>query len=237
MKITIFNGSPRGRKSNSNVIAESLLEGAELAGAQTEQVFLIEKDIKQCLGCFSCWEKTPGSCILNDDMKELINLYLESDYVGMATPVYNMYMTGLLKNFTDRFLPLVTPHLQRKEDGSFYHEGRVKHFPRQFFIANSGFPGEHNFDVLKKFFENQNLVLEIYRDCGEALQATVENPSLIEKINQYREHLKKAGSEIVQNGQVCGETKDQIHSKLIRDEEYMEEANRQWNEMLEETDC
>ena len=52
MKITVFNGSPRGRESNSYKIVQPLLEGAESAGAQTEEIFLIEKNIEYCRGCY-----------------------------------------------------------------------------------------------------------------------------------------------------------------------------------------
>lgn len=239
MKVTVFNGSPRGRKSNSHLIAEPLLEGAREAGAETDEVFLIEKDIKQCLGCFSCWSATPGRCVLDDDMSELLEVYLDSDFAGLATPVYNMYMTGLLKNFTDRFLPLATPHIQRSDDGTFYHEGRVKRFPRQFFIANSGFPGAHNFEVLQTFFSvvkrmsPGSVVLEIYRNSGEALQAgDEEHPQLDARIDAFREALRQAGREIVTHGQVAEETVKQLHTQLISDEEYMAAANRFWDQQL-----
>lgn len=242
MKITVFNGSPRGKRSNSHVIVKSLLEGAKEAGAETEEVFLIEKNIKHCRGCFACWGKTPGKCVIDDDMADLINLYLDSDFTGMATPVYGMYMTGLLKNFIDRFLPLATPHIQRNQEGTFYHEGRVKQFPQQFFITNSGFPGQHNFDLLKHYFEiakkhGQGMVLEIYRSCGEALQETGEdNPRLIENLGIFHEALQKAGREMVRDGQVRKETLDQIHMELISDEEYMAQANQYWDERLDQED-
>ncbi|MFU8796887.1 MAG: flavodoxin family protein, partial [Dehalococcoidia bacterium] len=88
MKVTVLNGSPRGRKSNSHIMIEPLLEGARQAGAETEEVFLVEKDIKHCRGCFACWVKTPGICTIKDGTTGLLDLLLESDYAGMATPVY-----------------------------------------------------------------------------------------------------------------------------------------------------
>jgi multimeric flavodoxin WrbA len=51
MKVTVFNGSPRGRDSNTHRIVEPLLEGAREAGAEAEEVFLVERDIKHCRGC------------------------------------------------------------------------------------------------------------------------------------------------------------------------------------------
>ncbi|MEW6217200.1 MAG: flavodoxin family protein [Candidatus Bipolaricaulota bacterium] len=239
MRATAFNGSPRGRNSNSHRIIEPLLDGAREARAEVEEVFLIERNIQQCRGCFHCWGVTPGQCVLDDDMAGLLDLYLESEYVGLATPVYGMYMTGLLKNFMDRFLPLATPHIQRSDDGTFYHEGRVKRFPRQFFIVNSGFPGEHNFEVLQAFLSVAkrmnpgSVVLEVYRNCGEALQMTEgENSQVAARIARFREALRKAGREMVTRGEVSLETVEQIHLPLATDEEYMAVANRHWDDQI-----
>ncbi len=243
MKVAVFNGSPRGRKSNSHMIVKKLLEGAKKAGAQTQEVFLIEKNIKQCRGCFSCWGNTPGKCIINDDMSELIDLFLESDYAGMATPVYGMYMTGLLKNFNDRFLPLAMPHIQKNQDGSFYHQGRIRYYPSQFFIANSGFPGEHNFELLKAFYEmakkidNGKIVLEIYRNCGEALQDPGSYDSESGKnIERFFNALKKAGFEMAANGKVGKKTVEELHIQLMSDEEYMAGANQYWDEQIKKAE-
>ena len=241
MRVTVFNGSPRGRKSNSHLIVEPLLEGAKQAGAETEEVFLVEKDIQHCRGCFTCWGKTPGRCVIKDDMSHLMESFLASDYAGMATPVYGMYMTGLLKDFYDRLLPLSTPHIHRNDDGSFYHEGRVKRFPRMFFIFNSGFPGEHNFDLLKALVNlvkrggADNVVLEIYRNCGEALDIPDDGPpEVVQRLTGFREALMKAGSEMVANGRVSLETVEQLHVKLMTDEEYMAGANEHWDQVIAE---
>lgn len=241
MRVTVFNGSPRGRKSNSHLIVEPLLEGAREAGARTEEVFLIEKDIKYCRGCFTCWGQTPGICAVKDDMPALMDLSLESDYMGMASPVYNMYMTGLLKNFSDRFLPLATPHIHRTDDGGFYHQGRVHRFPRQFFMFNSGFPGEHNFELVEHFVSivkrggADRVALEIYRNCGEALGIVAdEEPAIARRMNDFREALREAGREMVAEGRVSRETVEQLHLPLMTDDEYMAGANRYWDQTLQD---
>jgi len=237
MKVTVFNGSPRGRTSNSHKIVEPLLEGAKQAGAETQEVFLIEKHIEYCRGCFVCWGKTPGKCAIEDDMQQLLDLFLESDYVGMATPVYGMYMTALLKNLTDRFLPLATPHIRKSEDGTFYHDGRVRRFPRQFFIGNSGFPGGRNFDLLKAIMSQQNLVLEVYRNCGEALDISEDNdPEVNRRITEFFDALRIAGNEMISKGEVSKETVDKIHIQLMTDEEYMAGANKFWDQQISQSE-
>ncbi|MTL68245.1 flavodoxin family protein, partial [Turicibacter sanguinis] len=40
MKFIIFNGSPVGANSHTNVIAEAFLRGAKRGGADTEIIFL-----------------------------------------------------------------------------------------------------------------------------------------------------------------------------------------------------
>ena len=230
MKVTVFNGSPRGRNSNTHRIVEPLLEGAREAGAETEEVFLVERDIRHCRGCFGCWGKTPGKCVINDEMPGLMDLFLESDYVGLGTPVYSMYMTGLLKNFMDRLLPLATPHIRKNADGTFHHNGRVKRYPRVFCVANCGFPGEHNFDLLKAMVIRMSPVLEVYRNCGEMLR----NPGAadIPAISEFYDALRQAGKEMVTGGRVSEETVRRIHAELISDEEYMAGANRHWDEEI-----
>ncbi len=232
MQVTVFNGSPRGRRSNTHRIVEPLLEGAAEAGARTEEVFLVERNIKHCLGCFSCWGRSPGQCVQHDDMPPLLELFVDSDCVGFATPVYGMFMTAILKNFTERLLPLNTPHMHRDEEGRFYHEGRWKRLPRMFMIANAGFPGGHNFELLKTYMAMQEPVLEVYRDCGEILGNLEEAgaPETETKVADFYEALRSAGREMVAFGCVRTETLERLHVELMPEEDYMDMVNRSWDD-------
>jgi len=72
MKVLAFNASPRKEQSISDIIMKLFLEGAEEGEAETEKYYVVDLNIKGCVGCFSCWTKTPGKCIHRDDMDWII---------------------------------------------------------------------------------------------------------------------------------------------------------------------
>jgi len=72
MKILAIQGSPRPKASNTEILLREFLKGAQSQGAETETIYLKDKDIHSCVGCYTCWAKTPGICIFKDDMPELL---------------------------------------------------------------------------------------------------------------------------------------------------------------------
>lgn len=218
MKIITFNGSPSGRNSNTNIIVEAFLEGARRGGAETEKIFLIDKDVKHCKGCFTCWFKTPGKCVYKDDMEELINKYMESDIVCFASPVYTWNMTAVLKNFVDRLVPLKSPILMQ-QNGNFDLENSILKTQQFMVICNSGFPGENNFGTMKEVFKSCNPTLEIYRNCGRLLKSKDEKIKKI--VDDYLEYVKQAGYEMATKKVVSEDIKMNLEKDLISLEEYI----------------
>ena len=217
-KVIVFNGSPSANKSNTNVITQAFLEGAKFAGGETENIFLIEKNINHCRGCFSCWFKTPGECIFNDDMKYLIEKYNSADIVCFATPVYTWNMTAVLKNFVDRLVSLKSPIITEKK-GNFDLENNMPKTQQFVVISNSGFPGENNFKTMKEVFKSCNPILEIYRNSGKLL--TSKNEKIKKVVENYLEYVKKAGYEIVTEGKVSKDTQINLEKDLVTQEEYL----------------
>jgi putative NADPH-quinone reductase len=240
MKITAFNGSPRAERGNTNVMAEAFLAGASDAGARCENVFLAKKKIHPCTSCYACWMKTPGVCSQRDDMDELLATFTASDLVVFATPLYVDNVTGLMKNFMDRLIPIADAHWELDENGECRHVRRHETPSRIAVISNCGFPQRSHFQVLRLLFRriarnlHMDLAAEIYREAGAFL--TIPKPELQPPVEAYKTLLRAAGREVVEHPRLSAETAARLERPLLPSpgfvDEYMEMANRRCDEIL-----
>ena len=102
-KVLIISTSLRG-KSNSEILAKECEKGVRDAGHDVEFLSLRGKDIRFCIGCLSC-QKT-GSCVLKDDVPEIMAKVKAAEVVVFATPIYYYEMSGQMKTLLDRLNPL-----------------------------------------------------------------------------------------------------------------------------------
>ncbi len=233
MNVVVFNGSPKAERSITNIMVESFLQGAEEAGADTTNIFLAQKKINHCLGCFSCWTKTPGKCVHDDDMPELIKLMAKADIIVYATPLYVDNVTGIMKDFMDRLIPGGDPYFEKDEQGEYRHRSTVKKLGRLVIISNCGFPEQSHFQTLHLLFEraarnmHTEVIAEIYR--GEGPLLAEKNILLKPIINKYKKLLKQAGKEVVENMKLSDELQEKLAKPLIPYDYYIKAAEQYWD--------
>ncbi len=104
MKIIAINGSPHGKWGSCSYLVTKMFEECEKLGAETEVIRLIKNKINYCIGCGECMSS--GVCPQKDDVREIQDKMREADGIVFASPVYVLHVTGLLKNFIDRCLPM-----------------------------------------------------------------------------------------------------------------------------------
>lgn len=102
-KVLIISTSLRGG-SNSDILARECEKGAKEAGHDVELISLKGKDIKYCIGCLSC--QNTGSCVLKDDVADIMAKVKEAEVIVYATPIYYYEMCGQMKTLLDRLNPI-----------------------------------------------------------------------------------------------------------------------------------
>lgn len=115
MRVLAVLGSPK-KKGNTALLLEHYLRGFKEnhRDVEIDQVFLQEKQIEPCRGCYTCIEKN-SSCVIEDDMQELYSRIIAADVLIFATPIYWWSISAQLKTFVDRFCPLTIEDLKGKK--------------------------------------------------------------------------------------------------------------------------
>ncbi|MBR5341947.1 MAG: flavodoxin family protein [Erysipelotrichaceae bacterium] len=99
-KFVIISSSPR-KNGNSDLLAQEFLKGALEAGNEGELISLRDKKIGYCLACNYC-HSHDNTCVLKDNMTEILNKMKEADILVLATPVYYYNISAQMKTFIDR---------------------------------------------------------------------------------------------------------------------------------------
>ena len=214
MKIMTVNSSPRaGSGSATEFILNQLVLGMKAAGAEVRSINLREKTIRPCQGCLTCWTKTPGSCILTDDMRELLRMLTTSHLVVYATPLYFNTMNATMSTFRERLLPLSLPFTE-KRDGKRAFLQRYK-MPPVVWLSVCALSEQSEFDALSNYVRSTHhpdtpILAEIYRTSSE----TLRHPVFKETVSDILEATKLAGGELVRSMKISPDTMARIKQPL-----------------------
>ena len=221
MKVLALNGSPRMKASSTYHMLTPLLEGMQAAGAETELIHIRKLDLEVCIGCYTCWVRTPGECIHKDkdSMVAAMEHYNTADLVVFGTPLYHFSMSGIMKTFIDRTLPRIEPWLITHPDNPdvTFHPERFHKPNKIMLVSPCGFPEFDHFESLVATFrhmarmERFEYLGEILRPGGEPLSRR----SLQGLFTHYYDLLRQAGEQIIRDGRISEETQADLRKDLF----------------------
>ena len=234
MNILAINGSPKGERSNTWRLTSAFLRGItareESACGQTpavETLHVAELDIKPCLGCFSCWSKTPGTCCLHDDMQAIIEKILWADVIIWSFPLYYFGLPGPLKNLIDRQLPMSLPFMSVEAQSGGHPSRYDMSGKRTVVISTCGFyTAKGNYSGVTDLFDRlcgKGCYTALF--CGQGELFRVKE--LAERTDEYLSQVEKAGEEFA-DGSITGETRAKLDQNLFPRDVFEAMADASW---------
>ncbi|MCR5794056.1 MAG: NAD(P)H-dependent oxidoreductase [Solobacterium sp.] len=134
--------------------------------------------IRPCTGCFSCWNRTPGRCVIKDGYEDMGQLVHQADEVIVISRYTYGGFSGFVKNVFDRCLGYVLPHFEVIA-GETHHKKRYDEVKPFTFI----FYGDHIGSDERKSAETYvkavcaNFRAEVrevvFRECGQEKRTVI----------------------------------------------------------------
>ena len=233
MKILVINGSPKGEKSNTMNVTRAFLSGFP-ESTEVEVTELQKLDIKPCMGCYSCWGKTDGRCVINDDMADLRGKILAADIIVESFPLYFFGMPSKLKTMTDRCLPFMMPYLGNivEERNICFHELREKSLLEKKLVVISSC-GYVDANAVYPALLNQ---LDLICGKGKFTAILCGQGELFISGNAKRQRdgyladVKKAGAEFAEKLSLSEETKMRVAKPILSPKGFETITSAHWEE-------
>ena len=231
MNVLVLNGSPKAERSNTLNVTKAFLEGFP-EDHQIELVHLAKLNIKPCAGCYSCWKKTNGKCVIQDDMQALYEKIAAADIVIESFPLFFFGMPGSMKTFTDRCLPFMMPYMgDRVSDSDIcFHKLRDESMLKKRFvvISSCGYvEAEPVFPALLKQLEmiSGGRHTAILCPEGEIFASEMAKRQRA----GYLKDIAMAGAEYAKNLCLSEETMKRISKPMLSEQGYSSITSASWH--------
>ena len=228
MMVTVINSSPNKDKGNTAVILDPFLEGIKEGGAEVEIYYTNDLDIQPCKGEVSCWMKTPGKCILDDDMGWLAPKAIKADILVLATPVYCDGINTHMQMFLERLLPRAMPSIELRK-GHTRHPHRKITQGKIALVSSCGLWEMDNFDSMishiKAYCRNADLEFAgaLLRPHALFLKRMLEQGAPVKDVI---ETARESGRHLVKYSKIPDNMQDTVSRPLVSKDMFMQIFNQ-----------
>jgi multimeric flavodoxin WrbA len=187
LDIVVLNGA----RANDTKVDEAndILKSALETFGQVSAFRLRDEAIADCLGCFGCWIKTPGQCVIDDSARLIANKMAQSDLVVYVTPVVFGGYSSELKKVLDRQICAILPFFTEVK-GEFHHPPRYEKIGKLAAIGVLPEPNPASEEIFKKLLFRNSLNKQAPKYTTAIIYSS-DNPETIrEKINRMLAELE-----------------------------------------------
>ena len=132
--------------------------------------------IKKCIGCFGCWVKTPGQCIIADEYQKMGELLGKTDELVIISKCSFGGFSSFVKNVLDRSISYILPYFEIRNN-EMHHKARYKNHIKMKVILY----GEEITEAEK------DTAIQLVKANALNLNGTVESLSFVSDVKELKE--------------------------------------------------
>ncbi|MHA1201124.1 MAG: flavodoxin family protein [Candidatus Heimdallarchaeaceae archaeon] len=190
MNALIFNGALKG-KNQLSTFQEILEEELENIGINPESIILNEVEIKSCIGCFKCWDTTPGICsgVKGDTAEEIKKKVVNCDLIVFLTPLTFGGYSSEIKKIVERMLGILQPGVTMKT-GRSHHLKRYDRYPSILAIATTNKVNQEESKIFKHLMDRHSFNFYPPSHITEVFDISEDKTVVRERIEQLITELE-----------------------------------------------
>lgn len=149
----------------------------QIGGSNKDRVVVDHSGtIKKCIGCFGCWVKTPGKCIIPDDYQKVVGLIAQADELIIVSRCTFGSYSSFVTNVVNRSIGYILPFFQMKQ-GEMHHKPRYTEHQLK---MSAYFYGE---DITK---EEKETAAQLVRANAVNFNAQVKEITFVKEIEKLK---------------------------------------------------
>jgi multimeric flavodoxin WrbA len=138
MRTLVLDGSRQGDAAAARGLS-ALMEELARRGHEADALELRSMQIAPCTGCFGCWVRMPGLCVIDDAGREIGRRAARCGMLAVLTRLTFGGYSSELKKALDRLIPNISPFFA-KVYGEVHHRLRYDAGPRLLAVGLAAAP-------------------------------------------------------------------------------------------------
>lgn len=100
-------------------------EALDLPISENTRIISDNGTIHKCIGCFGCWIKTPGQCVIPDEYQRMGEFFSQAEEMTVISRCSFGGYSSFVKNVLDRSISYILPFFEIRK-GEMHHKARYQ---------------------------------------------------------------------------------------------------------------